>query len=125
MRLRPRVLGVLAVSLATASRPIVAQIVIPAGVTTLSRAHAVYPAVPMRTFANIAESRGASSRVPFIIAGAVIGGTLGFVWGKHSTDQCRTDWCLPGVAVIAGAGGAGLGALAAWSIHEAIYGNRQ
>ena len=67
----------------------------------------------------------AVSRVPFIIAGAVIGGTLGFVWGKHSTNQCRTDWCLLGVAVITGVGGAGLGALAAWSIHEAIYRNPQ
>ena len=123
--MRLRVLGVLAVSLATASRLSVAQIVSPAGVTTLSRAHAVHPAVPMRTFASLAESRGANSRVPFIIAGAVVGGSVGFVWGKHSTDQCRTDWCLPGVAVIAGAGGAGLGALVAWSIHEAIYRNPQ
>lgn len=87
----------------------------PVAVAASSRA---MPYPPSLVFA---PSQRRSSRLPFVLGGAVLGGTLGVILSQVHTSAHCNNCVYPGVVIAAGAGGAVVGALAGFLVHKAFF----
>jgi hypothetical protein len=94
------------------------QLTVPAAVSASSRAIHYPPTVGPA----VAASQRPHSRWPFVLGGAVLGGTLGVILSQVRTSAHCNNCVYPGTIIAAGAGGAVVGAFAGYLVHDIFFG---
>lgn len=97
-----------------------AQSMTPVGVTMRTAGAVCHSAEPAGVV-SLPESRSATSSVPFIVGGALVGGAVAVALFLRSTSHCDDCFFIgPGV-VVSGAIGVAAGALTGLFIHEVFF----